>query len=257
MKFNNRSVYISPSAKIGENVKIGDNTIIYDNVTIGSNSIICNDCIIGEPTNDYYQNKNYNNSITIIGDNSMIRSHSIIYTDTVIGDNFQTGHRVTIREKTKIGNNCRIGTLSDIQGHSTIGNYCWFHSNVHIGQNSKIGNFVFIYPFVVLTNDPHPPSQICIGPEIKDYAQIAVGSVILPGIQIGEHSLVGANSVVSRNVEAFSLVTGNPAKHLKDVRELKSRETGKSHYPWPLNFERGMPWEGVGYKNWLENLEND
>ena len=257
MKFNNRNVHISPSANIGKNVKIGDNTTIYDNVVIGDNSIICNDCIIGEPSNDYYYNKEYINPKTFIGENAMIRSHSIIYSETTIGANFQTGHRITIREKTKIGDNCRIGTLTDIQGHSIIGNYCWFHSNVHIGQNSKIGNFVFIYPYVVLTNDPHPPSQICIGPEIKDYAQIAVGSVILPGVQICENALVGAHSVVSKNVESFSLVTGNPAKFFKDVRELKSRQTGKSHYPWPLNFERGMPWEGIGYINWIKNLKDD
>ncbi len=70
MKFNNRNVFISPNAKIGENVRIGDNTVIYDNVEIGSNSTICNDCVIGEPLNTYYSDNNYKNPATRIGEKS-------------------------------------------------------------------------------------------------------------------------------------------------------------------------------------------
>lgn len=252
MKFNNRNVQISPTATLGKNVKIGDNTSILDNVFIGDNTIITNDCIIGEPTNDYYYNKEYINPKTIIGSDSLIRSHSIIYSGCTIGDNFSTGHRVTIREKMKIGNHCRIGTLSDLQGFSVMGDYCWLHSNVHIGQQSKIGNYVFIYPYTVFTNDPHPPSNICIGPSVDDYTQIAVGAVLLPGVKLGKHVLVGAQSVVGKDVADYQLVVGNPAKPLKDVRELISRETGKSHYPWPYNFDRNMPWEDIGFDKWQQ-----
>ncbi len=250
MKFNNRNVFISPKANIGKNVRIGDNTTIYDYVTIGDNSIIANDCVIGEPTNDYYFNPDYINPSTIIGENALIRSHTIIYSDCILGNKFQTGHRVTMREKTVFGNSCRVGTLSDIQGHSTFGNHCWLHSNVHIGQKSKIGNFVFIYPYVVFTNDPTPPSNICIGPTVDDYSQIAVFSVLLPGVKIGKHCLVGAGSIVGKDVADYQLVLGNPAKVAKDVRDIKSRQTGESHYPWPYSFERGMPWEGKGFDNW-------
>jgi acetyltransferase-like isoleucine patch superfamily enzyme len=126
---------------------------------------------------------------------------------------------------------------------------------VHIGKGSTIGSFVFIYPYVVFTNDPHPPSNICVGPTVGDYSQVAVFSVLLPGVIIGKHCLVGAGSIVGKNVEDFALVLGNPAKPVKDVRELKSKETGLSHYPWPYNFERGMPWEGVGFEQWERGLE--
>ena len=257
MKFKQRNTYISTTAIIGKNVRIGDNTTIYDNVIIGDNTIIADNCTIGEPLNDYYHSQDYINPRTIIGANSLIRSYTIIYADVVLGEGFSTGHRVTIREKTKMGIKCRIGTLSDIQGHTTFGNYCWLHSNVHIGQQSKIGNFVFIYPYVVFTNDPHPPSNVCNGPTVGDYSQIAVFSVLLPGVQIGKHCLIGANSIVSKNFDDFSLILGNPAKHIKDVRDLISKETNKPHYPWPENFERGMPWEQIGYKKWMEENDTD
>jgi UDP-3-O-[3-hydroxymyristoyl] glucosamine N-acyltransferase len=256
MKFTSANVYISPKAHIGENVKVGNNSIIYDNVFIGDNSIIANDCVIGEPNNDYYSNINaYENPSTFIGNNALIRSHSIIYSGCQIQEGFATGHRVTIRENSIFGKHCRIGTLSDIQGHVKFGDFCWLHSSVHIGQNSVVGNFVFIYPYVILTNDPHPPSNICKGPRIGDFSQIAVGSVILPDISIGKHCLIGAQSLVNRNVNDFELVSGNPARVLKDVRELKSKDTGKSHYPWPYNFERGMPWEGQVFDDWFIKSE--
>lgn len=259
MKFNNRNIFISNKATIGNNVKIGDNTVIYDNVIIGDNSIISNDCVIGEPLNDYYFKEDYQNPPTIIGEGSMIRSHTIIYADSIFGKNFSTGHRVTIREKSNFGDNCRLGTVTDIQGHVAFGNNCWLHSNVHIGQKSKIGNFVFIYPYVVLTNDPTPPSDVCIGAEIGDFSQIAVGTVLLPATSIGKHCLVGAQSLVGGKYEDYSLVIGNPAKRIKDVRELISKKTGKSHYPWPDNFSRNMPWEKEGFDSWkLKNgYEND
>jgi acetyltransferase-like isoleucine patch superfamily enzyme len=255
MKFNNRNVFISPKANIGKNVKIGDNSAIYDNVVIKDNTIIANDCVIGEPVQAYYYDDNYENPKTTIGEGSLIRSHTIIYCGCEIGDHFSSGHRVTIREFTKFG--CRIGTISDIQGFSTFGNYCWLHSNVHIGQQSTIGNFVFIYPYVVFTNDPTPPSDICVGPTVGDYSQIAVFSVLLPGVKIGKHCLVGAGSIVGKDVDDYKLVVGSPAVVKKDVREIRSRKTGGQHYPWPLRFERGMPWAGIGFEEWEKSNFND
>lgn len=253
MKFNNRNITLGHNVQLGTNVRIGDNTTIYDNVVIGDNTVICNDCVIGEPIADYYRNPDYQNPPLHIGADSLIRSHSILYAGSTIGDHFQTGHRVTIREKSTFGDHCMVGSYSDVQGDCTIGNYTRMHSYVNIGQKSKIGNFVFFYPFVVLTNDPTPPSNRLIGVEIGDYAQITTGSVLLPGAVIGEHSLVGAHSTVGGTFEPYSFINGSPAKVVCDIRKAPffNVDTKRRHYPWPEHFERGMPWEGIGYQEWL------
>lgn len=251
MKFNQKNVFISPKAKIGKNVRIGDNTVIYDNVEIGDNTTICNDCVIGEPLNTYYTDENYENPTLKIGENSLIRSHCILYAGSSFGKNLSCGHRVTIREFVTTGEHFSIGTLCDIQGYVTFGEYCRLHSNVHIGQQSTIGNFVFIYPYVVFTNDPHPPSNICKGPTIGDYTQIAVHSVILPMVEVGKNCLIGANATVNKNFADDLVIVGSPAKAICAVSEIKSKEKeGVMHYPWMYNFERGMPWEGIGYLEW-------
>src|SRR5581483_2444818 len=102
MKFNNRNVYISSSARLGVNVKVGDNAAIYDNVEIGDNSIICNDTVIGEPLSAYYTDEKYKNPPTLVGSDCLIRSNSIIYAGCTIGRSFSSGHHVTIRENTVI-----------------------------------------------------------------------------------------------------------------------------------------------------------
>lgn len=259
MKFNKKNIQISPTAKIGLNVQVGDNTIIYDNVVIGDNTIIANNCVIGEPLNAYYNSQhNYSNPETIIGENSLIRSHTIIYAGCSIGDYFQTGHRVAIREYSVFGNNCSVGTNSDIQGYCTIGKYCRFHSFVNIGQKSEIGDYVFIYPFVVLTNDPTPPSEDLIGVKIGDYTQLAAGCILLPGSSIGQHSLVSANSTVGGSFDNDSFISGNPAKKIGTLSKMPFfNQKGKRHYPWPYNFNRGMPWAEIGYDEWIKQFVND
>lgn len=255
-KFSGTNIRISPSAKLGSNVRIGDNCVIYDNVEIGDSTIICNDCVIGEPCNNYYYiHDTYENPKTIIGANSLIRSHTIIYADSVFGEGLQTGHRVTIREKIKMGIHCSVGTLCDLQGHAEFGDYVRMHSNVHIGHGSKIGNYCWIYPYTVFTNDPTPPSEICVGPTVGDYSIVATHCLLLPGVSIGSHCLIGACSMVSKDVADYQVVVGSPGKAVKDVRDVKDRETGESHYPWPYRFGRNMPWQETGYEKWLEENE--
>lgn len=256
MKFLNKNVQIGINVKLGKNVRIGDNTVIYDNVTIGENSVIANDCVIGEPSESYYIDKKYKNPRTIIGKNSLIRSHCIIYSGSRFGDNLVTGHRATVREGMKVGKNCLISTLVDIQGNSSIGDYTRIYSNVHICEFSKVGNFVFLYPYTIFTNDERPPSNFYKGPTIGDYTIIAVHSVILPTVRIGECCLIGANSVVNKNVKDNSFIAGSPAKFICDIRKLKSKEHKGYHYPWMYNFKRGMPWEKIGFDKWQKKKKS-
>lgn len=235
------SAVISTKAQIGENVSIGAFTIIHDNVVIGANTSIGSHCEIGYPT------PLSDGEPLIIGPNSLIRSHSIFYEGSRFGERLTTGHRVTVRERTNAGKNLQIGTLSDLQGDIEIGDYVRTHSNVHVGKKTKIGNFVWVFPYVVFTNDPHPPSETCIGSTIGDYAAIATMAVILPGIKVGAHSLVAAHALVNRDVESHMVVGGNPAKPICSTKQLKLRDgSDRPAYPWPAHFHRGYPDDVIG-----------
>jgi len=234
---------VSDQAKLGRDVSIGPFTVIHENVEIGDNVRIEGFCEIGV-SNHLSQGKPL-----VIGSGSHIRSHSIFYEASTFGSGLTTGHRVTVREQTIAGKNLQIGTLSDIQGHCKIGDYVRFHSNVHIGQKSTIGDFVWIFPYVVLTNDPHPPSNVLKGVTVKDFAVIATMSVILPGVTIAKNVLIGAHSSVNRDTEEGMVYAGSPAKAICETSRIRLQDgTGDSAYPWTNHFTRGYPEDVV--ENW-------
>jgi len=232
------SAIVSPKARLGKDVSVGPFTIIHDEVEIGDDSVIDGFCELGYPT------PLAKGQPLRIGARARIRSHSVFYTGSRFGDGLVTGHRVTVRENTVAGLNLQIGTLSDIQGDCTIGDYVRFHSNVHIGKMSTVGNFVWIFPYVVLTNDPHPPSEVLLGCEIGDYAAVATMSVVLPGVKVGRCSLVAAHSMVGKDVAPDTVVGGSPSKYICDTRKIRLKDgTDRPAYPWTTHFRRGYPAE--------------
>ncbi len=230
------SAVISSKAKLGRNVSVGAFTFIHDNVEIGDDTIIESFCEIGVST------KLSDKKMLVIGKDSHVRSHSIFYEGSRFGEKLTTGHRVTVREFTEAGINFQLGTLSDIQGYCRIGDYVRTHSNVHIGQKSIVGNFVWIFPYVVLTNDPHPPSNVMKGCTLEDYSVIATMSVVLPGVTVGKNSLVAAHSLVSKDVAENTVVGGSPAKMICPINKIKLQDgSGGNAYPWTRHFHRGYP----------------
>ena len=237
------SAIIDENANLGKDIHIGPFTVIHSNVNIGDNTTIEGWCEIGKPSANAQDS-----SILEIGSNSIIRSHSTIYTGSVFGERLTTGQRVSVRENTIAGKNLQIGCLSDIQGQCQIGDYVRLHSNVHIGQHSTIGNFVWIFPYCILTNDPHPPSDYFLGVKIEDYVVVSTNSVILPGITIGEGALIGAKSLVSKEVPKDALVAGNPASFKGKASRIRLKFNREPAYPWRRHFYRGYPIEIV--ENW-------
>jgi acetyltransferase-like isoleucine patch superfamily enzyme len=227
---------VGKKAQIGQNVSIGPFTVVYDDVVVGEETTIEGHCEIGYPSPLAERRP------LILGKASHIRSHSVFYGGSTFGERLVTGHRVTVRENIAAGANLQIGTLSDLQGDCQIGDFVRTHSNVFIPKHAKIGNFVWMLPHVVLTNDPHPPSDWVSGVTVEDFAVIAAGAVILPGVTVGPRSLVAAGSLVHWDVPADTVVAGVPAKKLCATSEIQLKDgTGRSAYPWPRHFRRGYP----------------
>lgn len=249
-------VIVEQGAILGDRVFVDTGTIIRKGVVIGNDSKIGANCILGEYQNDFFEDPKVVHPLTI-GDHALIRSGSILYGGSRLGAHFQTGHRVTIREKAVIGEHVSVGTLSDIQGHCRIGHYVRMHSNVHIGQASVIDSFAWIYPYVVLTNDPTPPSEIELGVHVHPFAVVATGSIVMPGKEIGQDALVGAGAIVTKDVAPYQVSGGNPAKPMSDVRKILDKTTKENLYPWRYHFDRYMPWEGSDFLTWKSGLSEE
>lgn len=233
---------ISTGASVARDVTVGPFAVVHDGVALGQGSIVGSHCVLGEPLQAFYTGGT-EPLPTEIGAGAILRSHSVIYQGVSIGTGFRSGHRVTIREGSTIGDDVQVGTLSDLQGQLTIGHHARLHSSVFVAQLSVIEEFVWLFPRVVLANDPHPPSDTCTqGPRIGRFAVVAANSVIMPGIDVGEHALVGAMSLVTRNVDPETVVMGVPAKPRGSVRDVRCQHGElDAVYPWPTQFRRGYP----------------
>jgi len=240
---------VDPGARIGKNVRIGPFTIIHRNVELGDNTVVGSHCELGHPSHD----PAYSGPL-VIGANSLIRSYSMFYEGSTFGEGLITGNRVTVRENTRAGYNLQLGTLCDVQGHCTIGNYVRVYNNSHICRHAIVHDFVWIFAYVLLTNDPQPPSNTEIGPVLNRYCVIASMSIILPGVVIGEDSLIGAGSTVTKNIEPKSVALGSPARRVCLISDLKLRgDHDLSAYPWRYRFHRGYPEEVVW--SWIQEAE--
>ncbi len=197
------------------------NSRIYPNVEMGEGVEIDDFVIIGKPP----KGKQPGEIKTIIGDNAVIRSHTVIYAGNKIGCSFQSGHHVTIRECNDIGDNVSIGTGSCVEHHVEIRDNVRIHSQAFVPEYSVLEENCWIGPNVVLTNAKYPRSrnvkEELKGPVIKENAKIGANSTILPGRIIGKNSLVGAGTVVVKDVPDKSVVVGNPGKMIGSIDDIK------------------------------------
>jgi acetyltransferase-like isoleucine patch superfamily enzyme len=126
----------------------------------------------------------------------------------------------------EIGDDVKIGTFVEIQKGAKIGNRCKISSHTFVCEGVTLEDEVFVGHNVTFTNDRHPRATangalqteadwVCLPTLVKRGASIGSGVVLLCGITIGENALIGAGSVVTRDVPPNTVVAGNPARVMK------------------------------------------
>lgn len=187
-----------------------------DGILIGEECQIDPSVILG-----YRTGRRLEHATLHLGPRARVRSGTVIYAGSSIGAGLETGHNVVIREQNVIGDDLNIWNSSTIDYGCVIGNGVKIHCNVYVAQFTTLEDEVFLAPGVQIANDPHPICGLCMrGPTIKRGARIGVNVTILPHVTIGEGVLVGAGSVVTRDIPAHALAYGNPARAVRDVGEL-------------------------------------
>lgn len=158
------------------------------------------------------------------GKNVRVGKGVVMEEGCVIGDNTIIGNYVIMRPGISIGCDCVIGHLTVFEGESTIGNRVLIHAQCHITKGVIIEDDVFIAPFFCGANTPRIVHGRNYPLELKPYiikraARICISVSVVPGITIGENSLVGTGSVVTHDVPNGEIWYGNPARYKGRVAE--------------------------------------
>ena len=193
-------------------VSVAPTAIVFPGVELGEGSIVEDYCIIGCPP----RGRKPGELPTRIGRDAVIRAFAVIYAGNNIGDGFQCGNKANVREENEIGHSVSLGTLSVVEHHVRIGNGVRIHTQAFIPEFSVLADGCWVGPNVVLTNAKFPnrpdTKASLEGPVIEEGAVLGASCTVLPGVRVGARAVVGAGSVVTRNVEAGRVVKGNPAR---------------------------------------------
>src|SRR5271157_2018479 len=148
--------------------------------------------------------------------------------DVKLGANVKLSKFVNLYGCT-VGDNTKIGACVEIQKNAIVGSHCKIQSHSFICEGVVIEDCVFVGHGVIFTNDKYPHSATkggslqteqdwtVVPTYVRKGASIGSNATILCGVTIGENAIVGAGSVVTKDVPANTIVAGNPARRLRSI----------------------------------------
>ena len=208
---------VRDGVRIGSNVTIHPFVVIESGVVIGDNVEIFPGSYIGKVPKGaaLARQPEYTQQVTI-GANCAIGPNAVVYYDVKIGENTLLGDGASVREQCRIGSDCILSRYVTVNYATTIGNNTKIMDSTHITGKCSIGDNVFISLCVGSTNDNaigklgYQEDRVK-GPVIEDGVAIGAGAMLMPAITIHENAIVGAGSVVTKDVPAGAVVMGSPA----------------------------------------------
>lgn len=234
---------IHPSAVLGPGTTVGEGCVVGAHVRTGSNcrighcvvihadTVIGNDVRIDDHATLGKLPMRAANSATTkeqelapltIGDQSIVGTGVVVYRGATVDGRVLMADLATVRENVTIGRGTIVGRGVTVENFCTVGRYCKLESECYLTAYSTLEDRVFVAPGVVTSNDNFVGRTAerfkhFKGVTVRKGGRIGAGSVVLPGIVIGEDGLVAAGSVVTRDVPARTIVLGSPAKPWRPV----------------------------------------
>jgi acetyltransferase-like isoleucine patch superfamily enzyme len=230
------NVSLSPDTVLGEDVMIGNNVTIYSQVHIGDGSRILDGAVIGRlpiPAGTTTRPVTEGYRPLIIGERCVIGCNTVLYTGITLGNHVLVADLASIREGCEIGDSVVVGRGAMVLYDARIAARTRIQDQVHIAGNTVIESDVFIGMGVMTANDNDvyltrfglKPLDLR-GPVIRCFSVVGVNATILPGVEIGMGALVAAGAVVTRDVRAWSVVAGVPARNVRHIPDEQRQQIG-------------------------------
>lgn len=165
------------------------------------------------------KNKNQSANIRENPRQYFVHESSYIDDNVTIGEGTKVWHFSHIQTGSAIGTDCSIGQNVNIANNVKIGNNVKIQNNVSVYEGVELEDYVFCGPSMVFTNIklprsefPQKGSEYYLKTLVKKSASIGANATIVCGVTIGEYAVIGAGAVVTKDVQPYALVVGNPAR---------------------------------------------
>jgi acetyltransferase-like isoleucine patch superfamily enzyme len=199
---------------------IGPFAVIHGGTHVGSQARIEEHTVVGKPELGYAVGETHNGTgaTTKVGAGSTVRSGAVVYADVRIGANALVGHHTLLRTGVRVGDETLLGHHLVVERKTRIGQHVRCSPGSHLTSSMRVADRVFLGAGIRTVNDqrltwrdPHREPSL-VPPVFCTGAKVGSGTTVLSGVTVGEHGLVGAGSVVTRDVPPGMLAYGNPAQ---------------------------------------------
>ena len=216
---------IGAAVRTGSGCRIGHHVVIHADTVIGNDVRIDDHATLGKlpmrAANSATTKEQELPPLTV-GDQSIVGTGVVLYRGAAIDGKVLMADLCTVRENVTIGRGTIVGRGVTVENFCSVGRYCKLESECYLTAYSTLEDRVFVAPGVVTSNDNFVGRTAerfkhFKGVTVKKGGRIGAGSVLLPGIVVGEDGLVAAGSVVTSDVPARTIVLGSPAKPWRPV----------------------------------------
>jgi hypothetical protein len=216
---------IGPNVTTGKGCRIGHQVVIHADTRLGDDVRVDDHATLGKlpmrAANSATTREQELPPLTV-GDLCIVGTGVVLYRGAAIDGKVLMADLCTVRENVSIGRGTIVGRGVTVENFCAVGRYCKLESECYITAYSTLEDRVFVAPGVVTSNDNFVGRTAerfkhFKGVTVRKGGRIGAGSVILPGIEIGEDGLVAAGSVVTRDVPARTIVLGSPARAWRTV----------------------------------------
>ena len=213
---------VGENVTIGEDVAFGAHVVVHDGVLIGDGCIVEDHVVLGKrPRLAGRSSARGDVGRLEIAERVTVCAGAIVFAGATVAEGAILGDQSYLRERSTVGPGSVVGRGSVVDNDVTIGARVRIQTNVYITAFSVVEDDVFVGPCAMTTNDDtmarHGPDYALRGATLRRACRVGGGTVLTPGVEVGEEAFVAAGAVVTRDVPARAVVMGVPARVVREV----------------------------------------
>jgi UDP-2-acetamido-3-amino-2,3-dideoxy-glucuronate N-acetyltransferase len=215
---------LGENVQIGKDVTFGAHVVVHDGTVIGDGCLIEDHAVLGKrPRLARGSSAKGEVGALEIGERVTVCTGAVVFAGATIEREVILGDQSYVRERSRIGASSVIGRGSVVDNDVIVGARVRVQTSVYLTAFTVVEDDVFVGPGATTTNDDtmnrHGPETPLRGATLRRACRVGGGTVITPGVEIGEEAFVAAGAVVTKDVPTRAVVIGVPARVIREVPE--------------------------------------